>query len=149
MHRSRRDVLRLGAGASVAALAGCTGLPFVDNPVNMSIHNRSAEGHHVRVELLRADTDEYSEALAYRESFDLPGRPESEGGEFVERDDVAPSGRYRVRVTVDHEYSQEFTFHPDCTGGDPPDDEFYLELASDGRGVQYQQNTCSTDDWVL
>lgn len=149
---TRRKLLSSGGCTLLVALGGCTALPYVDNPVDMIIINKSPDLREVEVEAIEVGKQEYSEALALHEWYDIPA-PDGEPN-AIEKEDVLPSGVYRIRVTLDSQTSQEFHFYPDCTGGsrngrERPGDEFYLEIQRDGRGVEYSQNTCSDDAWIL
>lgn len=148
---TRRKLLS-GGCALLAGFGGCTALPFVDNPIDMIIINKSPDPRRVEVEAIEVGEQEYSEALAFHEWYDVPA-PDGEPV-VIEEPDVLPSGVYRIRVTLDSQTTLEFHFLPDCTGGsrngrERPEDEFYLEIRRDGRGVEYKQNTCSDDAWIL
>ena len=148
---TRRKLLSSGGSALLAALGGCTALPFVDNPIDMTIINQSPDPRDFEVEAIEVGKREYSEALAFHEWYDVPA-PDGEPV-VIEEPDVLPSGVYRIRVTLDNQSTREFHFHPDCAGGSRrsrkrPEDGFVLEI-QDGQGVEYKQNTCSDDAWTL
>ncbi|MFC4549765.1 MULTISPECIES: hypothetical protein [Halorussus] len=156
---SRRKLLALGGGATVAALAG-TALPFVDNPIDMTILNRHAEPLGVTVEAIRLKGEsEYSEAVELSEYYELPAQSD-DGPGTVHEENVLPSAAYVVRVELEGRAAggdRSFVFHffPDCTGGtdedgdERPEDEFYLDVQSGAEDVLFQHNSCSDDSWRL
>ena len=156
---SRRKLLALGGGATVAALAG-TALPFVDNPVDMTILNRHDEPLGVAVTAIRLQGEsEYSEAVELSENYRLPAQSDDGPGK-VHEENVLPSAAYVVRVelegrAVGGDRSFVFHFFPDCTGGtddhghEIPEDEFYLDVQQGAESVHFQHNSCSDDSWRL
>ena len=156
---SRREILGLGSAAAATALAGCTDWQFARRPdLTLTFVNRYPEPVEFHVELLRADGNERSEARVLNEWYEVSGQ-EEESGRLV-AENIVPSRPYLVRVAVRDTRGRAIDrthhhFYPDCTGGDDPEEELYIELSPGVTGehdeyfVEFLQNGCSTDAVIL
>lgn len=159
---SRRDLLRVGGAAGLATLAGCSRLPFVPGPrLSLTLRNEIEREVEIAVELLRANGDEYSEAIAYDETLTMPAPSERTGAPGRRTvPDVAPARPYRVRVRFGDSYGMpaaEYRYYPDCARKPQPardqqrqefDPRLFIGLAEeDGGGATatIQQTRCSDD----
>ena len=153
---SRRTFLA-GCAASVVPLAGCTTLPFVENPIDMTILNHHTEPRQLSVTALREDEREYSEALAFSQSYEVPADTDNSTGVVTEKN-ILSSSAYIIQVNLEAGFADQsfyFHFYPDCTGGtgadgrERPEDEFLIQIQRNGTNVIFSQNECSNDSWKL
>ena len=153
---SRRTFLA-SCAASVLPLAGCTALPFVENPIDMTILNHHTESRQLSVTALRANEREYSEAVAFSRSYEVPADTDSSTGVIKEKN-ILSSAVYIVQVDLEAGFADQsfhFHFYPDCTGGTDadgrkrPEDEFLIQIQRNGTNVVFAENGCSTDSWKL
>lgn len=153
---SRRTFLA-GCAASVAQLAGCTALPFVENPIDMTILNHHTEPRQIAVTVLRANAREYSEAMVFSRPYEVPADTDTSNG-IVQETDFLPSATYIVQVDLEAgtaDQSFHFHFYPDCTVETDTDaskssqDGFLIEIQRNGENVRFSQSTCSEDSWKL
>ncbi|TSD15741.1 hypothetical protein DP107_00735 [Haloglomus irregulare] len=158
---SRRDLLRAGGAAGLAALAGCSRLPLVPGPqLSLMLRNEIEQEAEVSVELLRPDGNEYSEAVVYEESISVPGPADVTGAPGRKTTtDIAPARSYLVRVRFGDSYGMpaaEYRYYPDCARKLRPADErpeefeprLFIELVADEDGAGtaiINQTQCSGD----
>jgi hypothetical protein len=151
---SRRDLLRVCGTAGLAALAGCSRLPLVPGPqLSLTLRNKIEQAVEVSVELIRANGEEYSEAIAYDERLELPAPAEQTGAPGRRTvPDVAPAQPYRVRVRFGDSFgtpAADYRYYPDCAAGIADDDSLgprlFIVLARDDdtATVRVRQTRCT------
>ena len=155
---SRRDVLRAGGAAGLAALAGCSRLPLVPGPqLSLTLRNEIERQVPVSLELLRPNGHEYSEAVAYEELLSVPAPAERTGAPGRRTvPDIAPARDYLVRLRLGDDFGMpaaEYRYYPDCAAGVAGDDgsltpRLFVETTRDEDGTAtatISQTRCSDD----
>ena len=136
MSFSRRDVLRLGAGAAVTGLAGCAGV--LDRPrLSVTVVNWDSSPHRLHLRMVVPSEGEQIWPPAFREDdrpgldreFELASQDAGGDGSVRELRHVRPDGPYYVRVSLEDDpgVREDFHYYPDC-----PDDP-YLEIRIDSE----------------
>lgn len=152
---TRRSFLT-GGTAGLLSLAGCTALPGFNNPIDMTIINRSNSEILVGVTALRANKSERSEAIELNEQYRVPPATD-DGVGVLQKEDVLPSGVYVIQVELGDAFGKQdqYRYYPDCTGGtnsqgdEATEDEFYIDIQANRCKIIFQQNTCSSNSWRL
>ncbi|ELY91144.1 hypothetical protein [Natrinema altunense] len=146
---SRRGVLALGGWTSTAVLAGCSGFGTETERLTLELLNFDSEPHTVAVELRRTDADEYSEAVVFRDRFELETPPEDDAASQHREPDVIESDEYQVRVHLEDAPAtrETYRYYPDCADHEGAADRLLVEVRAEresgDRYLQFQQNVCS------
>jgi hypothetical protein len=129
---NRRAYLTGLAGGATLLTAGCSLFQGSPGTLDFGIENTRAEAMTVRVEFIRPDVSDHSDALVYGEAFDLAP------GEEVIRDAVATNQGYRIELELDESASdrtftdRHFHYRPYQQTGDRL---VQIHLYEDGIGV--------------
>jgi hypothetical protein len=154
---SRRDLLQVSGAASLTALAGCSQAPFVPGPrLTVAFHNEIQREVEPILELIRADGDEYSEAVVFDESVSVPApaeRTDAPGRRVLT--DIAPAQGYRARVWFGDTVgtpAADYRYYPDCASkppdGDSVEPRLFIDLRRTDGGsatASVSQTRCSDD----
>ena len=115
--------------------------------MDFAVDNARDEAVRLDVAFLRPHVSERSEALVYRDSFEVPPRENPSDTWRVE--DVAADRPYRIEVLVGRtRESHHYHYRPDCSRDAPYEIGVVLNL-DEGGGVTFTQTQCSDDELFL
>lgn len=106
MPYTRREAIAMGACCLTTALTGCQ-LPFGsgdEGKIDLHVVNQTPEPHHIRVNLIRPDTNEFSKVYSPSNGYiDVPGGnvDTEENERIVIKRDIADRRPYIVRARLD------------------------------------------------
>ncbi|WP_137291522.1 twin-arginine translocation signal domain-containing protein [Natronorubrum halophilum] len=144
---SRRDFIQASAIGILASLTGCSAIRLPRPKMDFSVENFRNETIRLGVRFFRPNVTERSEALVYRNQFEIPPRENADGPWTVE--DVAPDRPYRIEIEVGDTWnSHHYHYQPDCSDNEPYEIGVLVTLYA-GGGVRFTQTTCSSDSLFL
>ncbi|MUW14573.1 hypothetical protein GJ633_07710 [Halorubrum sp. CBA1125] len=109
--------------------------------------NARDETTRLGVRFFRANVTERSEALVYRNHFEIPPREDPDDLWTVK--DVAPDRPYRIEVEVGlTRNAHHYHYRPDCADDEPYEIGVVVNLNA-GGGVTFTKTTCSSDSPFL
>lgn len=140
---SRRRFLRAGAAGALAALAGCSAVPAPRPKLDLSVSNARDAAVDLDVRFFRPNVTERSEALAYRNSVEVP--PDTGSDDPWTDEDIVSDRPYRIEIEDrSARSSRHYHYRPDCSDEGPYDIGVLVRFNPDG-GVAFSQTTCSSD----
>ena len=97
----RRRAVLTAAGAVTVPLAGCsTALTDRDEALTLVLRNYTAKPQSLQLELLTPEGSDTGDARVMRREFEVPAPAEGASAGVTRQPDVAPYGRYIVRVRM-------------------------------------------------
>lgn len=155
MNLTRRKALLMGGSLGLTSLSGCSGLPLVGPQLTLTLLNFDSENHLLDVEILQAEGSERSESIVLQRTFELQAPEADDVASEIQKPDILESQKYLVRAHLDtnQSVSNQYTFYPDCAGGDEPNEELSIEIHRDGEkeepDIRFHQNLCGKNSWWI
>lgn len=130
----RRRSFLIGSSIIAASAAGCADPVNGNRPkIDLELFNYTADEQPLIVEVLRVDTDEYSEARVLNQEFSVPPPREGESAGVLRESDVVPRRRYLLRVLPKYGRGEWYThhFYPGESTSDPDSERFDIRIYRD------------------
>lgn len=112
MKPTRRELLRVSGSAVTVGFSGCQDPLLSDVPrVDLELYNYTADAQQVRVQVLRTDRDDHSDAEVFFRDFEVPAPTDGESAGTHTEEDIVERRSYVLRVQPKYGNGQWYHHH--------------------------------------
>ncbi|WP_083866011.1 hypothetical protein [Natrinema gari] len=130
----------------MAALSGCSRLSSEPSYLSLTLLNFDSQEHELILEILRADADDYVDAVVVKDQYKLSAPPVDRVASKRVEDEILESDTYIVNVGLEESPATTDTYHfyPALQDDDERNDRLFIEIRTERDSSElyfdFQQN---------